>query len=48
MAAELDAYQARLLRGPYSRTELSSEDIEKLTALGYLGGAPTGEPQRAP
>jgi hypothetical protein len=48
MAAELDAYQARLLRGPYSRTELSAEDIEKLTALGYLEGAPTGETPPSP
>jgi len=48
MAAELDAYQARLLRGPYSRTELTSEDIEKLTALGYLDVAPAEEPAPAP
>jgi arylsulfatase A-like enzyme len=48
MAGELDAYQARLLRGPYSRTELTSEDIEKLTALGYLDAAPAEEPAPAP
>jgi arylsulfatase A-like enzyme len=47
-AGELDAYQARLLRGPYSRTRLSAEDIEKLTALGYLGGEPAGAPAPAP
>jgi arylsulfatase A-like enzyme len=47
-AGELDAYQARLLRGPYSRTRLSAEDIEKLTALGYLGGEPPAAPAPPP
>jgi arylsulfatase A-like enzyme len=49
MAGELDAYQARLLRGPYARTALSPEDIEKLTALGYLEeGSPAGGGPPAP
>jgi arylsulfatase A-like enzyme len=39
MAGELDAYQGRLLRGPWLRTELTPEDVERLTALGYLEGA---------
>jgi arylsulfatase A-like enzyme len=42
MAGELDAYQRRLLRGPWARTELTPEDVERLTALGYLEGAGGG------
>jgi arylsulfatase A-like enzyme len=48
MGRALDAYQARLLRGPYSRTRLTAEDIEKLTALGYLAEPPAGSPPPPP
>jgi arylsulfatase A-like enzyme len=48
MAAALDAYQERLLRGRFARTSLGPDDLEKLRALGYLAEPQDAPPPRVP